>query len=133
MTKSTAQPQQQSQSLLVKLGMWSVQQDVAVPLDEAPLDETQRVELAVLQRRQRTAFSRAIRLKLERLPLRPKKPDVHSNAHGALQIVHLADGVVHAVPAPVIEYVFTISDFSAATAPVNDHAATALPVCRQER
>ena len=75
MTKSTAQPQQPSQSLLVKLGLLgpehavdmehacpqqvgdeqaredpAVQLDVAVPRDEAPLDETQPVELPVLQR-----------------------------------------------------------------------------------
>ena len=34
---------------------------------------------------------------------------------------------------PVIEYVFPISDLSAAPAPANEYAAPALLVCRQER
>ena len=44
-----------------------MQLDVAVQLDEAPLDETQPAELPVLQRPPEDRLSRAIRLELERL------------------------------------------------------------------
>ena len=91
MTKSTAQPQQQSQSLPVKLELLgprhagdepdsecpavaessgeagNVEQAGTVPLDEEPLDETQPVVLPVLQPPREDRLSRAIRLELERL------------------------------------------------------------------
>ena len=44
-----------------------VEQAGAVPLDEAPLDETQLVVLLVVQPPQEDRLSRAIRLELERL------------------------------------------------------------------
>ena len=88
--ESTAQPQQQSQSLLVKLELLgpehavdapasenpavaessgeagNVEQAGTVPLDKAPLDETQLV-LPVLQPPPEDRLSRAVRLELERL------------------------------------------------------------------
>ena len=91
MTKSTAEPQQQSQSLLVKLGLLGpehagheparenpaaqlhVEQAGAVPLDEAPLDETQLVVLLVMQPPQEEArrrFRRARARSPNRAPCR---------------------------------------------------------------
>ena len=85
-TLSTHQPAriQQSQSLLVKLGMWSllVQSKLATSQQEKiqqcswtwrcrwtrhPSTQTQPVELPVLQRPPEDRLSRAIRLGLERL------------------------------------------------------------------
>ena len=150
MTKSTAQPQQRSQSLLVKLGLLGpehagdeparedpaaqldVAQASAVPPDDAPLDETQPGVLSVVQPPQEDRLSRAIGTS----PVREtkKKKNVDSDVPDPyLQIEHRADDVAHAAPASVIEYVSPISDVSAATAPVNEYAALSFLVCRQQR
>ena len=108
--------------------------DEAVALDEAPLDETQPVVLPVVWPNQEDRLSRAIRLELERLRFEREKPNVDSGVPELdLQIEHLADDVVYAAPAPVIEHVFPISDVSAATTPKNEYAAPTLLVCRQKR
>ena len=73
----------------------NVEQAGTVPLDEAPLLETQPVVLLVLQPPPEDCLSMA------------KKPDVDSNVYELHhQIEHLADDVVYAV----IEYVSPISD-----------------------
>ena len=148
MTKSTAQSQQQSQSLLVKLGLLGpehagdeparenpaaqldVEQAGAVPLDEAPLDETQRCRAAC-----GAAASKEPPLGSSwNVSGSRKKPNVDSEVPELdLQIEHLTEYLAYAAPAPVIECVSPISDVSAATAPENEYAAPALLVCRQER
>ena len=124
MTNSTTQPQQQSQSLLVKVGLLGPEHAVDEPASENPAvaessGDAGNVEPNATSRTAcAAAASRGPPLEGERLELEHLRFEKEARRRfKRAQVL-----------APVIENVSPISDVSAATAPVNEYAPTALLV-----